>query len=302
MKSKPLLIALLMAVMVGCSASVSTSHFAAAQSDTAQLQVLSYSRCVAPSNTFLAAEPGDLVVVGEIQNVGSNIVSNATVQGVACGSSGNVLAKALGTVFVFHTLPGRKAPFYIDFTPASGSTGDLSWVSSVTKVAVSVSSVTDTTVAQYPDLAIPVGGAVASLQNNNTYTVVGYVNNNGTETVGDVWVVSTFHISAGTVVALNFTNFLTNSLAPNAKVSFWATPADNTASLSNEIASYTTQVDSLSLTSPAHTSTTSTSTKPFPLIPVLVAVVPVAVATTAFLFLRKRQKLPLPPPPPPINA
>ena len=135
--------------MVGCTVLVSGAHFAAAQPDTSQLLILSYSRYVAPSNTYLAAEPGDLVIVGGIQNVGSNIVSNATVQGVAYDSSGNVLAKAQGSILVFHTLPGQKAPFYIDFTPASGSTGDLSWVSSVKSVTVSVSSVTDASAAQY---------------------------------------------------------------------------------------------------------------------------------------------------------
>jgi hypothetical protein len=283
--------------MVGCFLLVSTSHFAAAQADTTQLQVLSYSRYVAPSNTYLSAEPGDLIVVGEIQNVGSNIVSNATVQGVAYTSSGNVLAKAQGSVFVFHTLPGQKAPFYIDFTPASGSTGDLSWVSSVKSVTVSVSSVTDTSAAQYSGLVIPFGGSIGFVLNNNTYTVTGYVENNGTETAGDVWVVTTFHNAAGTVVALNFTSYLTNSLATGAEVSFWATPADNTLALSNEIANYSVQIDSLPLTSSMSTSAPSTSNGQFPTVPAVVAAVLVAVAASSIVVLRKRQKLPPPPPP-----
>ncbi|MGA2524308.1 MAG: FxLYD domain-containing protein [Candidatus Bathyarchaeia archaeon] len=300
MKKKALLISFLIAVLVGCSTSIGNPHFAMAQSsDVSHAQVLSYNWYVAPSNTHLSTEPGDLVIVGEIQNVGSNIIGDASVEGTALDSGGNVLAEEKGTVFVFHMLPGQKAPFYIDFTPASGSTGDLSWVSSIKSVKVSVSSVTDTSAAQYSGLAIPFGGSVGSILNNNTYTVVGYIENNGTETAGDVWVVTTFYNAAGMVVALNFTSYLANSLAPGAEVPFWATPADNTPALSNEIANYTVQIDSLPSTSSTSTSTPSTSNRGFPTTTLVIAVVLVAVAAAAILALRKRQKSPLPPPPPP---
>ncbi|HKM60383.1 MAG TPA: hypothetical protein VJY36_05870 [Candidatus Bathyarchaeia archaeon] len=100
------------------------------------------------------------------------------------------------------------------------------------------------------------------------------------------------------MVALNFTSYLANSLAPGAEVSFWATPADNTLALSSEIANYSMQIDSLPLTSSTSTSAPSTSNKGFPTTPLVVAVVLVAVAAAAILVLRKRQKLSPPPPPP----
>jgi hypothetical protein len=270
---------------------------------TSEAKVLSYSWYVAPSNTVLAAEAGDLVIVGEIQNVGSNIIGNASVEGTAYDSSGNVLAtSAQSVVLVYHALPGQKAPFYIDFTPSSSSTNSLSWVSSVNHVSVSVTSVTDTPVAQYSGLAIPFGGSVGTIMNSKTYTVVGYINNTGSETVGDVWVVATFYNSAGTVVGLNYTSYVTDSLAPKAEVAFWATPTDNTFTLSNEIANYSIQIDSLPLpgaTSPSPTPPPSTSNAQFPTLLIVVVVVVVVGAVLALTLLRKRLRLPPPPPPPP---
>jgi len=268
---------------------------------TSEAKVLSYSWYVAPSNTVLAAKAGDLVIVGEIQNVGSNIIDNASVEGTAYDSGENVLATAQGLAFVFHTLPGQKAPFYIDFTPASNSTENLNWVSAVSSVSVSVTSVTDTSVAQYSGLAIPFGGSVGFII-NNTYRVVGYVNNTGSETAGDVWVVATFYNVAGTVVSLNYTSFLTNTLAPGAEVAFWATPTDNTFTISNEITNYSIQIDSMPLTgstSPSPTPPPSTSNAQFPTLLIVIVVVVVVGAVLALTLLRKRQKLPPPPPPPP---
>lgn len=306
MNTKNLSVAFLIAVLAGFSPALLTPHFGVAQSNsTSQAQVLTCSWYVAPSNTYLAAEAGDLIVVGEIQNVGSNIIANATVEGTALDSNGNVLATSRGVTFVFHTLPGQRAPFYIDFTPASASSNDLSWMASVKSVTVQVYSVTDTTSSQYSKLSIPFGGCVGTVENNDTYTVVGFVENTGAETVGDVWVVTTFYDAAGTVVALNFTNYLTDSLAPQAQVAFWASPADNTLALSSKIANYTVQIDSLPLSgspSGSPNSTSGASNGSFPIVPVVVASVLVVAVVVAFVVLKKRRGLPPPPPPPPPST
>ena len=85
-----------------------------------------------------------MIVVGEVENVGSNIIGNVTVQGIAFSSNGQELAITTTQAFVYHMLPGQKAPFYLDFNAASSTTDDLSWVPSVSSVSVSVTSVTDT--------------------------------------------------------------------------------------------------------------------------------------------------------------
>ena len=283
------------------------------RAEASEAHVLSYSWYVAPANTVIAENAGDLIAVGEVQNVGSTTLSNVTVTGVAYDSSENVLATTSTQAFVYDMLPGQKAPFYLDFTAESSTTDDLSWVPSVSNVTVSVTSAVDTTATQYNGLAIPNGGSTHFLlDNNETFTVAGYVNNTGSETIGKVWVVATFYNSAGTVVSLNYTDYLCNSLAPDAMVSFLATPVDDTAQLTNEIANYTLLIDSAPLTGSAlpssqpssiPTGSHSASTAQLPattIVGIVVGVVVVViVVVTALVLLGKRQKLPTPPPPPP---
>jgi hypothetical protein len=273
-----------------------------------EAQVLSYSWYVAPSSTVIASGVGDLVVVGEVQNVGSNVIGNVTVEGTALSSTGQTLAATSVQAFVYHMLPGQKAPFYLDFTAQSSTSQDLSWVSSVSTVTVSVSSVEDTYERQYKDLTIPnPGGTTSYIDNNGTYTVYGTLVNTGNQSAVKPWVVATFYNASGTVIGLNYTNYLTDSLAPGNPQRFFATPTDNTAQLSSEIASYALQIDSLTMANSASSSTSTsspttsppTSTAQLPTLPIVVVVVVVVVAIAALMLLRKRQKLPPPPPPPP---
>lgn len=278
------------------------------RADASEAQVLSYSWYVAPSGTLMAAEAGDLVVVGEVQNIGSNVIGNVNVTGTALSSSGQTLATTIVQAFVYHMLPGQKAPFYLDFTAQSSSTTQsLSWVSSVSTVTVSVSSVDDTYERQYKDLTIPnPGGNTSYIDSNGTYTVYGTFVNTGNQAAVDPWVVTTFYNASGTVIGLNYTAYLISSLPPGDPVRFFATPADNTALLSSEIASYSLQIDSLTMTNSTSSSPTSsptasssTSTAQLPTLPIVVVVVVVVVVIAALMLLRKRQKLPPPPPPPP---
>jgi flagellar basal body-associated protein FliL len=288
--------------------------------DTSQVRVLTYSFYTAPSNaTALAA--GDLIVVGELENVGSSVIGNVTLQCIAFGSSEQQLATTTTNAFVYYTLPGQKAPFYFDFSAASSSTNDLSWVSSVSSVAITVTSVTDTNQTQYSDLTIPASSPY--LPGNGSYYVIGTIVNNGTQTVSDPWVVTTFYNSAGTVIALNFTDELTSSLAPGNAWRFFASPADDTTILTGEIANYTLTVDSLTLSNSTYTPPptsptpkgTSSPTKPstLPIVVVVVVIVVLVVVVAALMLIRKRQKAsqapqtaptpettqPPPPPPPP---
>ena len=96
-----------------------------------------------------------MIVVGDLENVGSKVIGNVTVEGIAFNSTGQEVASTTTQAFVYYTLPKQTAPFYLDFTASSSITGDLSWVSSVTIVTVTVTSVTDTTATQYSGLNIP---------------------------------------------------------------------------------------------------------------------------------------------------
>ena len=293
------------------------------KAQTSEAKVLSYSWYVAPADTTQAEYIGDLVAVGEVQNVGSNVLGYVLVNGFAYNSSGAIVDTASAPLFVVDMLPGQKAPFYLDFTPENSVTQDQSWVPSVTNVTVAVSYVNDTTQTMYSGLTIPTGSISAS-DSSGTYTVSGNVENTGDQTTGYVWVVATFYNASGTVVALNYTDYLdssTNTLASGNSVPFTATPMDNTAQLSSEIANYSLLVQSAppipttspsSTSSPGPSSSPGVSTQPTKSPTLLAsgltygvagAIAVVVIVLAALMLLRKRHKNaqfePPPPPPPP---
>jgi hypothetical protein len=288
------------------------------RAQSSEVKVLSYSWYVAPSTTVIAVYPGDLVAVGEIQNVGSSVIGSIAAMGYAFNStSAAPLDSSEVSVFMYTLLPGQKAPFYIDFIPENSITGDQSWVPSVTNVSIVISSVTNTNATQYSGLT----STVSSASNvDGTYTVTGTVHNTGSETADNVFVDATFYNSSGSVVGMDFTGFLSTSLSPGTSVPFTATPTDNPAELSNgAITSYSLLVQSESATPPASPSPSpSTSTLPTSsptvsptasasvkssgssglIYAAVGTAVIVIVAVTALAFQRKRHNLPPPPPPP----
>ncbi len=256
------LIALMISAMVLATTDTVSSVNAVAERAISGVIVLSYSSYVAPSTTVLASEPGDLIIVGEVENVGSNIIGNVTVEGSAFSSTGTELATTTSQAFVYDMLPEQKAPFYIDLNAQSSISKDLSWVSSVSTVAVTVTSVTETTATQYSGLTIPAGSSASYLPGNGSYYVIGTVVNNGNQVAQDPWVVTTFYNVGGAVVGLNFTNYLTSSLPIDSPIKFYASPTDETSQLTNEITSYLSVVDSLTLSNSASSQPTSPSSSP----------------------------------------
>ncbi len=235
------------------------------RADLSEAKVLSYSWYVAPASSSEATYTGDLITVGEVQNVGPNIIESVAVRGEAYNATGDLVAWSLASFQVSGLLPEQKAPFYLDFTPESSVTGDQSWVPSVTNVSISINTVRDTNSTPYSGLTTAASSYY--VDSSGTFTVVGIIQNNGSETTGSIAVVTTFYDASGTVVALNFTNYLTGSLAPGATVSFMATPTDNTVALSSKITSYTSLVQSVPLNaspspSPSASSSPSASASP----------------------------------------
>ncbi len=277
-------------------------------------KVLSFTSYVAPSNTIIASYVGDLIVVGEIQNVGSNTLGYVYVGGNAYNSTGEVLAseetRVLGSFFA----PGQKAPFYIDFQPEASVTGDQSWIPDVANITVYVTYV-NVTQPRYTGVGIPQGGSTAYL-NSGTYTVSGLVQNNGNQTTGAVGVITTFYNATGAVIGLNYTDFISNSLSPGQSATFTATPTDNSAQLSSQIANYSVIVQTLAYTAPTPTPSTSSNptsspsppattpsssaspqptltpsppTGPSTIVYVVAGVAVVVIVIAALFFLRKRK-------------
>ncbi|MGA3291187.1 MAG: FxLYD domain-containing protein [Candidatus Bathyarchaeia archaeon] len=284
---------------------------------TSEAKVVSYTWYEAPADTVIAGYIDDLVAVGEIQNVGSNVIGYVDIRGTAYNSTGHVLNSASGTAYGNNLLPDQKAPFYLDFNPQDSVTQDNTYVSSVTNVTVFVSYVNNATVTPYSGLSIVGPNAIDS---GGTYSVTGTVQNTGDETVGNVFVVTTFYNTSGTVVSMNYSeDFLSTSFAPGASAPFTATPTDNSAQLSSEIANYSTLIQSSPIAtsatptpsaSPSPTATLSAqpTQSPAPSSSGLIyaavgAIVVVVVVLAALLLLRMRHKNaqfePPPPPPPP---
>ncbi len=278
---------------------------------TSDAKILSYSWYVA-TNNVLAIYSGDLVVVGEIENVGTTNLGYVRMTGIAY-INGTTVATAQRQVYGNNLQPGQKAPFYLDFMPENSESGDLSWVPYVTNVTAFVSYVYNTDEDMYQGLTASSDSSTSS----GTFTVTGTVQNTGSETTGDVRVVTTFYNSSGTVVSINYTDVLSDSFAPGATVSFTAVPTDNYPS--SNITGYSILVQSTiqlpaststptatqtptatSTPSATATATTSPTQTPTPnstdntLLIVAVVVVIVIVAAVAVLMLKRNRGKPAP--------
>jgi hypothetical protein len=296
------------------------------KAQTLEAKIVSY-RWYVSSTSDITEWVGDLVAIGEVQNTGTATIGHVFILGNAYNSSNSLVDSTEGPALVENLLPGQKSPFIVDFLPEDSPTQDQSWVSSVTNVALSVATVLNSTEASYSGLTVP-ASSVTGFDNSGVYTVTGTVENNGSQTTGDTWVVTTFCNAAGSVVALNYTDSLTSSLSPGSEVQFTATPADNTAAISNEISSYSVIPQSAPLSTSGATPTPSsgsstaaspaTSTSPHPTsapsklnlavtYAVVTAVVVIAVVLAVLMLIRPRRKHgqfeppppPLPPPPSP---
>jgi len=274
--------------------------------DKSDIDILSFNWYVAPTND-IATSAGDLIVVGEIENVGTSNIQYMWVNGYAYinGDNDTWVAYTARQPFANNIEPGQKVPFYLDFTAANSKTLDLSWVPNVTSIVLTPGYI------EYSDLEMYQGLTVTSDKSNNgVYTVTGTVKNEGTETTGDVRVITTFYDSEGKVLCLNYTEVLSESLAPNKSVSFGATPIDGYPS--SDIASYSTLVQSTinkPVTTTSPTSTPSTTNTPNPTGTgttnptdnsgqtgldnttwIIVAVAVVAVALVAVVLLMRRNR------------
>ena len=205
-----------------------------AQTQGSEAQLLSYTWYIS-STSKLTEWVGDLVAIGEVQNTGTTNIQIVWLLATAYNSTGAILDQTEYRAVAIDLPPGQISPFFLDFLPEYSPTHDQSWVSSVTNVTVAIVNVIDTNDAMYSGLTIP-PASISGFNNAGTYTVTGTIQNTGTQTTGKTWAVTTFYNAVGAVVALNFTNYLTDSIAPGNAVQFTATPADNTAALSNQIA------------------------------------------------------------------
>ena len=163
---------------------------------------------------------GNFVVVGELQNVGSNTVRSVFLSGVVYTKDGEAQANANTQAFVNQLLPQQKAPFYMEVNPYMSFTGDLNWIFlGVDHIDFTVTEAEVTSEYQYPDLTMESNSG--AVDQEGVYWVNGDLRNSGSQTASNIRIVGTFYNTSGTVVAVGFTEPLNPiSLSPSKSASF----------------------------------------------------------------------------------
>ena len=193
-------------------ASLSLNSIPPVSSQPENIEVLSYNWYIDSLDYF--------IVVGELQNKGSNTINSVFLSGIVYTKDGESQADSYAQAFVNQLLPQQKAPFYIEYTPSSSYTGDLNWFNiGVDSVDFSVNLAESTTEYQYPDLSIESSSGGVDVE--GVYWVNGEIKNSGTQTAKNIRVVGTFYNSSDCVVAVGYTDVLIpTSLSPSDIVSF----------------------------------------------------------------------------------
>jgi hypothetical protein len=210
------------------------------------IRVLSYNWYINPASSDLVA------VVGEVQNVGPNIIDYVRVIGTFYASDGTPLAgdsaRSLTT----------QAPFYIIVPTYDSGTG-MSWdPQSIDHLTILVNRAEPTESSQYQGLEI--SSQESSTDAYGYYKVTGVVKNTGTQSTNQAGVVATFYNSTGSVVAVGSSYLNPSSIAPGSTASFTVYPLDYTVVI-GEISSYSLLIQTQN-TTPSATPTPSPTASP----------------------------------------
>jgi len=211
----------LLVLLAICSLSLTLTPAAISQSAPTNVKVVSYS--------YYFDTTGFLVVVGEVQNVGTDPVRIVTLSGIATSSDGAEVTSNINA-FVVDLLPGQKAPFYWNFYDTTG-TGTWNHPD-VTSLSIAVAKASTTTSYQYPDMKIT--GTSSYLGTNRgtnaddpnadygAYWVTGTLQNTGSQTATNIRLIATYYNASGAVVAVGgyIDQVMNATLAPSQSTQF----------------------------------------------------------------------------------
>ena len=177
------------------------------QSQVETVKVLNYS--------YYIDMLGNLVLVGEVQNIGTKVLNYVDIAGRITGSDGSQAQwenRALG----LYLLPGQKTPFYLQFSSQSSSYG--SWFGvNIVNVELIAYKAPETTKYQYQNVIITTHQGSAN--SDGEYWVNGELKNIGTQTAGNITIVATYYNSSGIPIAFGGTNRI-STLSPNETKTF----------------------------------------------------------------------------------
>ena len=190
--------------------SLSLTLVPGAFSQTQNVKVLSYS--------YYVDSLGFLVVVGEVQNIGTNTIASVVLTGTVTTSEGSQ-ENSYTRVWVANLIPQQKAPFYMEFSSTTSSDGK--WQSEVSDVAINVYQADATANYLYPDLTIT--SKAGTVSSDGTFWVNGAIQNTGSQTAQNVTIIGTFYKSTGQVVAVGYsgpTTLIPYSIEPSQSATF----------------------------------------------------------------------------------
>jgi len=154
---------------------------------------------------------GNAVVIGEVQNVGVNILANVTLAGLIT-TTDEVKAESGCYISVRSLLPNQKSSFYMEFHPQL--IGQNSWFSTtIDRVDLNVYEASPTDQYQYQDVIIT---SQTAAPEEGVYWVDCDLKNNGAQTATNIKVYGTFYNTLGDVVAVGDSITSISSLAPQA--------------------------------------------------------------------------------------
>ena len=217
------------------------------------VRVLSYS-------WYIDITSGEyLVVVGEVQNVGPNIIDYVRVIGTFYSSDGTPLQGNSVKSLINQILPQQKAPFYMIVPIYDSLTGSWVWdPQSIDYLTILVNYAEPTESSQYQGLEI--SSHESSTDAYGTYMVTGVVKNTGTQSTNQATVVATFYNSTGSVVAVGTSYLTPRSIAPGSTASFTIYPLAYFA-VAGEVSSYSLLIQTQN-TTPSATPTPSPTASP----------------------------------------
>lgn len=142
---------------------------------------------------------GYLVVVGEVQNIGTNVIQNVGIGASVIESDGTEVVSGC-YAWADYLLPGQVAPFYIEFAPQGHDPWNGVTASNVT---LAVTRAPEANKYQYQDIIIQ--SQKATPTNTGEYWVTAELKNVGNQLASNVALIGAFYNSQNQVVAAGYT-------------------------------------------------------------------------------------------------
>jgi hypothetical protein len=211
-------VTILLVILTICSLSLTMVPGALSQDQIGNVKILNYS--------YYFDSLGLIVVVGEVQNQGTNTLTSVILTGSIVSRDGIYQSNSYTIIGippaeVTYLNSQQKAPFYMEIYPPENSP-DGTWYSiDIASVNLQVAQANTTANYQYPDLTITSkqSSIGSTTDDKGVFWVNGNIQNIGSQTASRITVFGTFYNSTGATVAVGYSNTVA-SLSPSGSASF----------------------------------------------------------------------------------